>query len=207
MIVILDYGMGNTASIFNMIHHVGGEAVISSDRQQILDADALILPGVGAFDNAMQKLNDSGLVDVLKQRVVEDEVPFLGICLGMQLLFDSSEEGILPGLGFIPGEVRRFDFSKLNQHQLKIPHMGWNVVKPKDGKLLFNGYEQDPRFYFVHSYHAVCADSNHVAATCEYGYPFTCAVKKNNVFATQFHPEKSHKFGMRLFKNFLEHLC
>lgn len=205
--IILDYGMGNTASILNMLHRLGGEAVISSDRQQILEANALILPGVGAFDNAMQKLNDTGLVDLIKQRIQEDKIPFMGICLGMQLLFDSSEEGELPGLGLIPGVVKRFDFSFLNKHQLKIPHMGWNVVRPKSESPLFKGFEPDPRFYFVHSYHAVCADSNHVAATCDYEYQFTCAVQKENIFAVQFHPEKSHKFGMQLFKNFLERLC
>ena len=207
MITILDYGMGNTASILNMIHRVGGDAVISSDPQQILGANALILPGVGAFDNAMQKLNDSGLVKLIRQRVLEDKIPFLGICLGMHLLFDSSEEGTLPGLGFIPGAVRRFDFSGLDIQKLKIPHMGWNVVYPQNDSRLFDGFEKDPRFYFVHSYHAVCTDSSHVAATCDYGYQFTCAVQKDNIFAAQFHPEKSHKFGMQLFKNFLEQLC
>jgi len=207
MIVILDYGMGNTASILNMIHRVGGDAVISSDTQKILEANALILPGVGAFDNAMQKLNESGLVGVIRQRVQEDNVPFMGICLGMQLLFESSEEGALPGLGLVSGEIKKFAFHKAGQESLKIPHMGWNVVQPVAGTRMFNGFDRDPRFYFVHSYHAVCADSNDVAATCEYGYPFTCAVQKDNIFAAQFHPEKSHKFGMQIFKNFLEQLC
>ena len=207
MIVILDYGMGNTASILNMIHRVGGDAVISSDQQQILEANALILPGVGAFDNAMQKLNNSGLVKLIKQRVLVDKVPFMGICLGMQLLFDSSEEGDLSGLGLIPGEVKRFDFAAVEQQNLKVPHMGWNIVQPTAGTCMFKGFEQNPRFYFVHSYHAVCADSSNVAATCDYGYPFACAVQKDNIFAAQFHPEKSHKFGMQLFKNFLEQLC
>lgn len=206
MIVILDYGMGNTASILNMIRRVGGEAVISSDRQLTLESNALILPGVGAFDNAMQKLNDAGLVDLIKQRVQEDKIPFLGICLGMQLLFDSSEEGASAGLGLIPGVVKRFDFSRLDKCGLKIPHMGWNTVQPKEESPLFKGFEPDPRFYFVHSYHAVCVDSSHVAATCDYGYPFACAVQKDNIFAAQFHPEKSHKFGMKLFENFLEQL-
>ena len=207
MIIILDYGMGNTASILNMLRHVGGDAIISSDRQKIAEADALILPGVGAFDNAMQKLNNTGLVDLLEQRVIEDKIPFLGICLGMQLLFESSEEGKLPGLGLIPGVVKRFDFSYLNDPQLKNPHMGWNVVEHKAESLLFNGFVPDPRFYFVHSYHAVCSDTDHVAATCEYGYPFVCAVQRDNIYAVQFHPEKSHKFGIQLFKNFLEQVC
>jgi glutamine amidotransferase len=207
MIIILDYGMGNTASILNMIHRVGGDAVISSDTQKILEANALILPGVGAFDNAMQKLNESGLLDLIRQRVQEDNVPFMGICLGMQLLFESSEEGALPGLGLVSGEIKKFAFHKAGQESLKIPHMGWNVVQPVAGTRMFNGFDRDPRFYFVHSYHAVCADSNDVAATCEYGYPFACAVQKDNIFAAQFHPEKSHKFGMQIFKNFLEQLC
>lgn len=207
MIVVLDYGMGNTASIVNMIHRVGGDAIISNDPQQIIDAKALILPGVGAFDNAMQKLNDSGLVKLIRLRVLKDKIPFLGICLGMQLLFDSSEEGTFPGLGFIPGEVKRFNFSDLNLLSLKVPHMGWNVVQSPNGSCLFDGFEEVPRFYFVHSYHTVCAESEHIVATCDYGYQFTCAVQKDNIFAVQFHPEKSHKYGMQLFENFLEQLC
>ena len=199
--------MGNTASILNMLRRVGGDAVITSAYQQIQKADALILPGVGAFDNAMQKLNATGLGNLIKHCVVEKQIPLLGICLGMQLLFDKSEEGKLPGLGLVPGVVERFNFTESGQQKLKIPHMGWNIAHARNESLVFKNFLQNPRFYFVHSYHAVCRDHEHIAATCDYGYPFTCAIQKNNIYAVQFHPEKSHKFGVQLFKNFLEQLC
>jgi len=207
MIVILDYGMGNTGSIINMIRRVGADAIISADEQVISTAAALILPGVGAFDNGMEKLRTFGMLPLIEKRVFEDKTPFLGICLGMQLLFDSSEEGALPGLGWIPGMVKRFDFSGINKNGLKIPHMGWNLVIPKQDHPLFAGLGAGVRFYFVHSYHAVCSDEHHAIACAEYGYSFTCAVQKQNIFGVQFHPEKSHKFGMTLLKNFVEQIC
>ena len=207
MIVILDYGMGNTGSIINMIRRIGGDAVISADERDIFTAAALILPGVGAFDNGMKRLRASGMLPLIEKRVFEDKIPFLGICLGVQLLFDSSEEGTLPGLGWIPGMVKRFDFSGTNVNGLKIPHMGWNLVTPKQDHPLFVGLGADARFYFVHSYHAVCSDEHHAIAFAEYGYSFACAVQKENIFGVQFHPEKSHKFGMTLLKNFVEQVC
>jgi imidazole glycerol-phosphate synthase subunit HisH len=207
VIVIIDYGMGNTASILNMIRRMGGDATISSDRILISEATALILPGVGSFDNAIDKLHASNLVSIIKQRVLDDKIPFLGICLGMHLLFDSSEEGSLLGLGLIPGIVKRFDFEQLNDKTLKIPHMGWNIVYPKTDNSLFSGLESELRFYFVHSYHVVCDNPIHEIATSVYGYRFTCGVQKDNIYAVQFHPEKSHKFGMQMFKNFLGLVC
>ena len=207
MIVILDYGMGNTGSIINMIRHVGGDAVISADEQTISTAAALILPGVGAFDSGMEKLRASNMLALVEKCVLKEKIPFLGICLGMQLLFDSSEEGLLPGLGWISGRVERFDFSGINENGLKIPHMGWNLVASRHNHPLFASLGAGARFYFVHSYHAVCSDEHHAIAFAEYGYSFACAVQKENIFGVQFHPEKSHKFGMTLFKNFVEQIC
>lgn len=204
MIVILDYGMGNPHSILNMINHIGGNAIVSSDLAVISDATGIILPGVGSFDNGMDKLERTGIKDRILQKVIDEKVPFLGICLGMQLLFDSSEEGILPGLGLIPGVVKRFTFhTDESEKSLKIPHMGWNVVSPSNSNSLFCGLDSN-RYYFVHSYHVQCENALDVLATAEYGYKFECAVQKDNIFGVQFHPEKSHRFGMTLFTNFLK---
>jgi len=207
MIVIVDYGMGNTASILNMIQRAGGEAIVSPSLKDINTATKLILPGVGAFDNAICKLQQSGIAKALEHRLRQDRIPFLGICLGMQLLFNSSEEGSLPGLGLLSGSVRRFAGSAFEAGKLKIPHMGWNIVHPVPRCTIFEGLQPNPRFYFVHSYHVVCDSDNTVAATCTYGFPFTCAVCQDNIWAVQFHPEKSHKFGMQIFGNFLNQVC
>lgn len=205
MIVILDYGIGNVNSILNMLNHVGGEAVISSDLDIIEKANALILPGVGAFDNGMRKLQSSGFLPVINDKVLNRNTPILGICLGMQLLFDSSEEGNLSGLGFIPGNVTKFNFSHLDESsQLKIPHMGWNIVNTKDDNKLFSNVNEQQRFYFVHSYHVNCKDPSDKLASTKYGYEFVCAVNRKNIWGAQFHPEKSHKFGMNFFKNFIK---
>ena len=203
MNIIIDYGMGNGGSILNMIRHVGSSARISSEINEIESAKTLILPGVGAFDNAIQRLNDSGIADVIKRRVLNDDVRLFGICLGMQLLFESSEEGRLAGLGLLRGRALRFAFHDESQGSLKVPHMGWNTVRIKSCHSAFSGLDETPRFYFVHSYYVECADSSDVLATTEYGLEFACAVAKGRVFATQFHPEKSHKYGMQLFKNYL----
>nr|WP_320017314.1 imidazole glycerol phosphate synthase subunit HisH [uncultured Desulfobacter sp.] len=199
--------MGNTGSIINMIRRVGGDAIISADDQDISTAAALILPGVGAFDNGMEKLRASGLLPVIEKRIFDDKIPILGICLGMQLLFESSEEGAFEGLGWIPGQVKRFNFSDTSQAGLKIPHMGWNEIQPANNHLLFAGLESEARFYFVHSYHIVCDVDKYSIAKAVYGYAFTCAVQNDNIYGVQFHPEKSHRFGMGLFKNFLENIC
>jgi len=204
MIVILDYGMGNTSSIQNMIRKIGQSAVISIDKEIINKATAIILPGVGSFDNGMIKLLELDVLDTVKRRVIEDKIPFLGICLGMQLLFEKSEEGKLPGLGWIPGEVKKFDFTELQKNTcLKIPHMGWNEVKVVNSNKIFDKLEDSARFYFVHSYHVVCKHSDHILATTHYGYKFASAVKKDNIWGTQFHPEKSHRYGLLLLSNFL----
>lgn len=204
MIVVLDYGMGNPGSMLNMFRRIGAQSVVAADKETILAASAIILPGVGAFDNGMQKLRSAGIVELLERRVLLDKVPFLGVCLGMQLLLERSEEGLLPGLGWIPGQVKRFDFTGIDKPGLKVPQMGWNQVRPTNHTSLFRGIDEESRYYFVHSYHVVCNDQEHVLGTSEYGHSFVSAVQKENIFGVQFHPEKSHRFGMALLKNFAE---
>jgi len=203
MIIVIDYEMGNIGSIINMIKKTGGEAVLSSDLARIETAEKLILPGVGSFDTGMQNLDKLGLVDVLRRRVVREKVPILGICLGMQLLSEKSEEGVLPGLGFISGQTVKFKFDNVNAN-LRIPHMGWNSVNIKKESPLFYEMYENPIFYFVHSYHIVCNNAEDVLTTTNYGYEFTSSLQRVNILGTQFHPEKSHKYGLRLMKNFVE---
>ncbi len=205
MIVIVDYGMGNSASILNMIRKAGGSAVISSSLDDIKQASAIILPGVGSFDNGIRKLRSQGFMELIEDKVIREKVPFLGICLGMQLLFDSSEEGNENGLGWITGDVKKFDFATDElKKSLKVPHMGWNDAQPLKESKLMPTSDSEYRYYFVHSFHVECADRADVTATTNYGYDFTCAVQKDNVYGVQFHPEKSHKFGMELFKRFIK---
>lgn len=203
MIMIVDYGLGNVGSIINMLKKLGAESKLSKDHSELARADKLILPGVGAFDVAMQELKDKNLVTVLRRLVLDNGVPLLGICLGMQLLGESSEEGILPGLSLIP--FKNVRFSPPEGKKLLLPHIGWNrtnIVKQND--LLVKEIENNQRYYFVHSYHAVCQDRENVLMESEYGYPFTAAVSRDNVWGVQFHPEKSHQFGLRLLRNFME---
>ena len=203
MIVIIDYGMGNIGSIANMIKKAGGESMVSSDPEVIGNAGKLILPGVGAFDNGMRNLSDYGLVDILNQKVLAGKTPILGVCLGMQLFCKSSEEGTLTGLGWIEASCRKFRFTD-EQSQLRVPHMGWNSVDIIKENGIFRGMYEDPSFYFVHSYYVDCQDSGDVASYTGYGFRFVSAVEKGNIFATQFHPEKSHKYGLLVMKNFVE---
>lgn len=204
MIVILDYGIGNLKSILNMIKKAGGNAVISSDVDVIKSARVLILPGVGAFDNGMSKLQSFGFDEVIKAKAKEG-TSILGICLGMQLLFERSEEGQSEGLGLIKGKVKKFNFK--GDRTLKIPHMGWNVVNPVGNSGLYDTDIGEHRFYFVHSYFAVCDDKSDIDSRATYGDAFTCGVHRKNIFGAQFHPEKSHKFGLKFFMNFLEKVC
>lgn len=204
MIAIIDYGCGNTGSLKNMLLKNGADAVITSCEKEITEADAIILPGVGAFDSCASNLEKSGLKSILNKLVLKKQVPFLGICVGMQLLFDYSEEGSLPGLGWISGSVKRFSHSNKNKSSLRIPHMGWNKIKFTSFDESYLSGIDNPRFYFVHSYHAVCDDKNDIIATCNYGYEFTCMVRKKNIIGVQFHPEKSHKYGINFFRNFIE---
>ena len=200
MIVIVDYGMGNLGSISNMFQKVGAKATISSRVEDILAAEKLILPGVGAFDHGMNALADRGLIPPLNNKVLEQKTPCLGICLGMQLLTLSSEEGVAAGLGWVPARTVRFQFN--NGENLKIPHMGWNSVRPAPKSRLFFGLES-PRFYFVHSYFVQCENAEDIAAEASYGQVFIAAVEHENIFGVQFHPEKSHKHGMALMRNFV----
>lgn len=200
MISVLDYGVGNLGSILNMFKKIGVPARLVSQPSDVLEAEKILLPGVGAFDNAMRELGQRGLIDPLKERVQVGGVPVLGICLGMQLLGNGSEEGNLAGLGFINGTSRRFSFP--NDASLKVPHMGWNVISPVKYSPLFGDEAIERRFYFVHSYHFNCEDASDVLATAHYGFNFTAMVQQGNIMGAQFHPEKSHRFGMALLKNF-----
>lgn len=204
MIAVLSYGMGNTAAILNMIRRAGGEAYICERADDLRHATAIILPGVGSFDNGMIKLRASGLLEAVEDEVLTGRRPFLGVCLGMQLLFESSEEGQQPGLGWLKGRVTRFDFANCpTGSRLKIPHMGWNLVSPTHFEHLYAGLEDEARFYFVHSYHVNCESESDVSARSTYGYEFTCSVRRENIWGAQFHPEKSHRFGLQFFENFL----
>lgn len=200
-IVIVDYGIGNVGSIHNMLKHVGFDSVISHDPQQITNAGKLIIAGVGAFDAGISRLRETKLLPLLHERVNEYHVPVLGICLGMQLLANRSEEGQLPGLGWINGEAKRFNFSS-HAEKLRVPHMGWNSVKPHKDSLLLSNLPDEARFYFVHSYYCLCNDAGDVLTTTHYGHDFVSAIERNNIFGVQFHPEKSHKYGMKLLENF-----
>ena len=203
MIVIVDYGVGNLGSIKNMFKKVGFKAEPSSDPAVLRAAEKLILPGVGAFDAGMSKLRERGLVDLLNELVLEKKVPVLGHCLGLQLMTRKSEEGQEAGLGWIDAESVRFRFDT-DWAQLKVPHMGWNVLDIRRPHPLVADLEDEARFYFVHTYHIVCADESDVVAYTDYGYNFASVISKGNIVGAQFHPEKSHKFGMQLLKNFAE---
>ena len=202
MITILDYGMGNLGSIQNMFKRIGVSAEITGDIEVLGRARKILLPGVGAFDSAMMRINQSGLRDVLNRKVLQDRVPVLGICLGMQLLTESSEEGQLPGLGWIA--ARTLSFRERIDSQLKSPHMGWNLVSLNAPSALTRGFDEfeEPRFYFVHSYFVKCTDPADAILRTTYGIPYDSGIQKGNIYGVQFHPEKSHRFGMKLLENF-----
>lgn len=209
MITIVDYGMGNLGSIYNMfVKKIKVNCKITSDLDEIGNATKLLLPGVGSFDKAMSRINEGGFKEVLDKKALEEKVPVLGICLGMQLLTKGSEEGILPGLGWIDAQTKKFSFEK--SQKLKVPHMGWNEVMGRNDSKLTKGLfditliKENPRFYFVHSYYVeVENQENSMLKTC-YGHSFDSAIYRDNIYGAQFHPEKSHKFGIQLFKNFAE---
>ncbi|NKB23685.1 MAG: imidazole glycerol phosphate synthase subunit HisH [Kiritimatiellae bacterium] len=202
MIVLIDYKMGNLASIMNMLKKTGAEAMISSKSEDIQRADKLILPGVGAFDAGMTHINDLELFPILNEKALGEKIPILGICLGMQLMTRQSEEGSLSGLGWIAGETVRFHFDQ-EKSGLKIPHMGWNTVSPKQPNSLFKKMDQEAGYYFVHSYHVVCEQDSDVLGVSHYGYDFVSAFQKGCLYGTQFHPEKSHRYGMQVLRNFV----
>lgn len=195
---IVDYGVGNLGSVHNMLRRVGCEAAIVDNRDDMAACGKLILPGVGAFDRAMERLDASGLRGLLDEMVMERKVPTLGICLGMQLLTRGSEEGDRPGLGYVAAEARRFP----RQPGLKVPHMGWNVVRVANPCPLTAPFEGETRFYFVHSYCVMVDDHANSMLKCTYGHTFDAGVMAGNVYGAQFHPEKSHRFGKALFAAF-----
>lgn len=205
MITIVNYGMGNLGSIRNMLKKIGVESQITADPAQVLAASKLILPGVGAFDAGMRSLNESGMVPALHEQVLRRRTPVLGICLGMQLMTTRSDEGSLAGLGWVDADTVRFPESPDNA--IKVPHMGWNLVKPVKPSALLEGVHADARFYFVHSYLVRCRERADVLLTTEHGVSFDAGFERGNVMGVQFHPEKSHRFGMWLLKNFVERVA
>jgi len=200
MITIIDYGMGNLGSISNMFKRIGVESEVTGNREKIASAKKILLPGVGAFDAAMERINEGGYREILDRKALQEKVPVFGICLGMQLLTNSSEEGKLPGLGWIPAKTTKFIFE--NDSKLKVPHMGWNRVYEKNQSLLIRDLPPEPRFYFVHSYYVLAENVNHILTTTIHGVEFNSIIQKENIYGAQFHPEKSHKFGMKLLENF-----
>lgn len=205
MIAIIDYGMGNLRSVQKAFERVGSEAVVTSDPRQLLQAERIVLPGVGAFRDCIRNLEQGGFVEPILSVIAEGR-PFLGICLGLQLLFSGSEEfGLHKGLGIIPGRVVRFpDGMTEAGEKLPVPHMGWNQINLHGDSPLFNGIADQSNVYFVHSYYVKPDDPAVVAATCNYGLEFCAAIRKDNLVATQFHPEKSQAIGLQMLKNFAE---
>lgn len=203
MIVIIDYGQaGNMHAIKNMLRKIGFDSIISSDINEIQIAEKLILPGVGAFDSAMEAIQKNQLIDILNKKVVDEKTPILGICLGMQIMTKSSEEGKLNGLGWVDAEILKFPLD-VDHKKLRIPHLGWNSVSVNNDDKLFRGIE-DPRFYFVHSYYCGINESIKIFGQSNYGIDFTSYFQYKNIIGVQFHPEKSHSFGKKLLTNFIK---
>jgi len=200
MITIINYGMGNLGSVQNMFKRIGVPSEITSEISKIEKAQKLLLPGVGAFGAAMQRIEESGLRNILDKKVLEEKIPVLGICLGMQLLTRSSEEASLHGLGWIPAQTLKFNFP--GDSSLKVPHMGWNIVHPIKASRLTENFSDETRFYFVHSYYVKADHIEDVLSTTHHGIDFHSIIQHENIYGAQFHPEKSHKFGMRLLENF-----
>lgn len=199
---VIDYGVNNVGSVVNALRRAGVLPVVVKDEAGVRAASALVLPGVGAFDTGVKNLRELGMFDAIKDRVANEKVPLMGICLGMQLLSKGSEEGTLEGLGLVPATTRRFAFEGENK-KLKVPHMGWNETRCTDADFFQGLLDDETRFYYVHSYHVVCEEPADVAAKCHYGIDFTAAVHRGHVFGTQFHPEKSHRFGVRTLGNYV----
>lgn len=203
MISIINYGSGNINAIANIYDTLKIEYKIVSKSEDLVGSKKVILPGVGAFDETMGMLNKSGFLDVLNHLVLFQKIPVLGICVGMQIMAESSEEGKLEGLGWIKGKVKKFD-SNLIEHKPKIPHLGWNSISSTKECDLFNGIDQNDGFYFIHSYFFSATNQEDILAVSNYGIKFSCSVNRNNIYGVQFHPEKSHKNGVLLLKNFAE---
>lgn len=199
-IVIIDYGMGNIRSVLRKIELAGYEGIVSADTSIIKSAKKIILPGVGHFKNGMNKLKERNLIEILNEKVLIDKIPILGICLGMQLFSKYSEEGDCEGLGWIDAITIKFN---LNDIRHKVPHMGWNSIEKKKDSPLLNDLPLNCSFYFVHSYHVKCNNPNDILGTTLYGYEFISAIQRENIYGTQFHPEKSHYLGEKMLQNFL----
>jgi glutamine amidotransferase len=202
MIAIIDYGLGNVRAFANVYKKLNIPAVTVRHPEDLGGVTKIILPGVGSFDHAMQRFENSGMKHILEEMVLNQQVPVMGICVGMQMLANSSEEGVLPGLGWIKGKVRKI--VPPLQHPVNIPHMGWNDVKPVKNNGLMRELESNARFYFLHSYYFESSKNEDILAITEYAGEFACAVNSGNVYGVQFHPEKSHKWGIQLLKNFAE---
>lgn len=203
MITIIDYGLGNVLAFVNVYKRLNIPVAVARCAADLAGASKLILPGVGAFDHAMEQLEQSGMRGTLDELVLRQAMPVIGICVGMQMLASASDEGKRDGLGWIDGRVRKFDLDGMPAGT-NLPHMGWNDVNPRVAGGLFKGIEREARFYFLHSYYFECARAEDVLAVTDYGPDFSCAVRRDNVYGVQFHPEKSHHFGSQLLSNFAE---
>ena len=202
MISIVDYGLGNVRAFENIYKRLGLSLQIVKTASELNRASKIILPGVGAFDWALNRLHESGMTEELNNLVINKKLPVLGVCVGMQIMAHSSDEGKLPGLGWIDGEVKRFDETLLKQ-KTHLPHMGWNTVRTINSSRLFKGIH-NPKYYFLHSYYLKLNDDKKVVGTSNYGIQFASAIESDNIFATQFHPEKGHELGIKLLKNFVD---
>lgn len=203
MIAIIDYGLGNVLAFVNVYKRLNIPVSVAKSADDLNNATKLILPGVGSFDRAIKQFDQSGMRRTVEHLVLRQGMPALGVCVGMQMLAASSDEGVLPGLGWIDGKVKKIDVAALPRGTY-LPHMGWNDVKPVVDGGLFKGMELDARFYFLHSYYFECNQQADILAVTDYGGLFSCAVRRDNVYGVQFHPEKSHHFGSQLLKNFAE---
>lgn len=201
MITIIDYGLGNIKAFVNVYERLNIKTRIACNSDDLSGATKIILPGVGAFDHAMTQLNQSGMREELEKKVLINKIPVMGICVGMQMLAKSSDEGVLPGLGWIDGKVKLFD-AKKNNYKTQLPHMGWNSINPINNHPLMTGFNAESRFYFLHSYYFACNNPEDVMSTTEYGINYASAVYRENIFGIQFHPEKSHSNGIQLLHNF-----
>jgi imidazole glycerol-phosphate synthase subunit HisH len=201
MIGIINYGLGNIKAFENILRKLNIQVKILTKTEDFSNIKKLILPGVGAFDHAMEMFNTSGLRMLTEKKVLEEGLPIIGICVGMQMLGHSSEEGKLPGLGWVDGKVKKFDENKI-PFSTHLPHMGWNDINIINGTLIFQSLPNNSRFYFLHSYYFECNNKEDIIATSQYGIDFTCAINHKNIFGVQFHPEKSHNYGVQILENY-----